>query len=792
MLRNFLKITLRSLLKNKTYVLINIFGMGIALASCVVAYLNYEYASGFDSDQLNVENVYRVNFVRDFQGRVRKHGYTPLPMGPAIKQNVPELEEMVRFHPRGGNIKIGEDVFRSNLTYVDENFFNVFTIPLKLGNNKDISDRSKIYISEEYAIKYFGDEDPIGQQITHVLDSGTREYVVAGVMAKRQSNSSFDWVDAVLHFDNYFATYPDIDENNWGAWSTVYLKLPDNSRVNAITGQLQEYIEPQNKAREDYKITQYYLDPFIGMAVRTEKEDIGSFTRSGMPSAAATAPLIMAVMILLIACFNFTNTSIAISSRRLKEIALRKVMGGVRKQLVFQFLSENILLCLVALIVGLIMAEYLVPAYNQMWNFIDIELVYLDNIAFIAFLIVLIIFTGLIAGSYPAFYISKFEPANILKGTVKFGGAGFFPKLLLGSQYGISLLAIIMGIAFVQNAKYQEELDLGFDKEGVIYTRINDFSEFENYRNALAGNPEIEVIGGSEYQLYDFMRNDPIRYEDVEIETDILHVGDNYLEAMNIKVLEGRSFNLDSETDRNESILVSETFIKELGWADNPIGKRIVWADTVPLFVIGTIKDIYTNALWRPLDPMIIRYVPEEKYNFLTVKSSAINSLQVNKYMKEKWNEVFPNRLYTGRFIDENMREAALVNANIVKMFVFLGIVATILSATGLFTLVSLNIISRMKEIGIRKVLGASIANIAKNLNKQFFIILLVSAVIGAALGSWVGDELMGTIWAYHIGMNIPSVILSVILIFIISGFTVGFKVLAAARANPVDTLRTE
>ena len=169
MLRNFLKITLRSLLKNKTYVLINIFGMGIALASCVVAYLNYEYASGFDSDQLNVENVYRVNFVRDFQGRVRKNGFTPLPMGPAIKQNIPELEEVVRFHSTGGNIRIGEDLFRSDLTYVDGNFFDVFTIPLKLGNKEDINDRSKIYISENYAIKYFGDEDPIGQQITHVL-----------------------------------------------------------------------------------------------------------------------------------------------------------------------------------------------------------------------------------------------------------------------------------------------------------------------------------------------------------------------------------------------------------------------------------------------------------------------------------------------------------------------------------------------------------------------------------------------------------------------------------------------
>jgi ABC-type antimicrobial peptide transport system permease subunit len=792
MLKNYIKITVRSLMKSKIFVFINIIGMGLALACCVVAYLNYKYAYGFDSDQLNRKEIYRIDFTRVFEGRSRDWGITPLPLGTAIKENIPELEEVVRYHPTGGNIRIEEDLFNTNITYVDEKFFEVFSFPLKYGNSNELSDPSKIFISENLAAKYFGNEDPVGRQITQVLDSGKREYVVAGVIARMQSNSSFTFVESITNWANYKGTYPNLDENNWGAWSTVFLKISDPSRIKAIEGQLQQYVEPQNLAREDFKVTSYYIEPFDGMAERTREKEMDSYTREGLPTPAAIVPAIMAVLILLIACFNFTNTSIAISGRRLKEIGLRKVMGGRRKQLVIQFLAENIALCLIAMIAGLLMAEYLVPKYSQMWEFLDIELSYVNNVGFFGFLFVLLLFAGLVAGSYPAFYISRFDPTRILKGTAKFGGAGAIPKLLLGLQYVISMLAIIMGIAFVQNARYQEELDLGFDKAGVIYTYVNNFNEFEIYRNALAENPDIEVIAGSEYQLYSSGRNDPVRYEDKQIETDILHVGDDYLKAMSIDIIEGRSFAEDSETDRLESILVSPSFISQIGWTDNPIGKRIVWADTISLYVIGVVKDIYTNGLWDELDPMIIRYVPEKDYRFLTVKTSAMKILEVNEFMKDKWNEIFPTRLYSGRSLDEVLRESAEVNENIIKMFLFLGIIATILSATGLFTLVSLTIIRRMKEIGVRKVLGASVVNIAKNLNRQFFIILVIAAILGSVLGSYMGSMLMDSIWKYYVAMNIPSAIISVLLMLLISLITVGFKVYNAAMLNPVNTLRSE
>ena len=779
-------------MKSKIFVFINIIGLGVSLACCIVAYLNYKYAYSFDSGQKNLNSIYRIDFERVFDGNSRKFGFSPLPLGYAVQDNIPELEEVVRYHPDGGNIRVKEDLFSANFRYVDENFFDVFTFPLLMGRKEDLADRSKVFLSFDMAKKLFGNENPIGRQITRVLDSTYREYTVAGVVDEMQYNSSFYGFEIITHWDNFKSTYPNFNENNWAFFSTVFLKIADPSRIPAIENQLKEYVEPQNLAREDFKVTRYFLEPLEGMALREESEDIDTFLQGGMPTPAITVPGIMAILILLIACFNFTNTSIAISNRRLKEIGLRKVMGGMRKQLIIQFLVENIALCLIGLAVGLLMAEYLVPKYSDMWPFLQIELHYFDNLGFFGFLILLLLFTGLAAGAYPAFYISKFEPTSILKGTAKFGGAGAFPKVLLGLQYFISLLAVIMGIAFVQNANYQEKLDVGFNKEGVIYARVNSFNEYEVYRNSLSGNPDIKAIGGSEYQLLENWRNDPIRYEDKQIETDILNIGDGYMEALGIEVTGGRTFTENSESDKRESILVSESFIKALGWTDDPIGKRIVWADTVSLYVIGTIKDIYLRGFWDPIDPLIFRYVPQENYRYVTVKSEPGKSLQVDEFMKKTWGEIFTDRLYNGEFIDEEIKESSTVNKNIITMFLFLGIIATILSATGLFTLVSLNIIKRMKEIGVRKVLGASIMNIATNLNRQFFIILTIAAVLGAALGSYLGDKLMGQVWAYHVPMNIPSGIMAVVLMLIFSLITVGYKVYSAATVNPVNTLRSE
>jgi len=790
MLRNYFKISFRSLLKSKVFVLINVMGMASALACCIVAYLNHKYAFGFDSDQENIDSIYRVDSERVYQGDSTKFGYVPLPLGNIIRENIPEAV-VIRFHTTGGTIRIKEDLFNTNFRYVDSNFFDVFTFPLLLGRKEELSDRSKVFISYNMARRIFGTDNPIGKQITQVLDSSYREYVIAGVIDQMQDNSSFDGYQIITHWDNYKGTYPWVDENYWGDVSTVFLKLDDKRKIPGIERQLQHYVEPQNRAREDFKIARYFIEPFKGMAYRARAENVRSFLRRGIPIPATTIPSIMAILILLIACFNFTNTSIAISNRRLKEIGLRKVMGGVQRQLVIQFLLENIGLCLLALIIALPFADYLAQLYSQLFPFVELQLDYSNNLGFFAFLSLLLIVAGIAAGAYPAFYISGFEPTSILRGTTKFKGAGVLPRILLGLQYFISIMAIVMGLAFVQNSKYQDELDLGITKRGIIYTRLNNFNEFEVYKNSLEGNPDIEIIGGSEYQFFNGMRNDPVRSGDLEIESNIMGAGDGYLEAMGIKLTSGRPFITHSETDRRESILVSETFARSMGWKE-PVGQRVVWGDTTSLYVIGTVKDVLMAGFGSPPNPLMIRYVPENDYRYLTVKTSPEKSAVVNEFLKKKWNEIFTNKLYNGEFLSDNLEGNIEVNDNATKVFFFLGLIATILSSTGLFTLVSLNIIKRMKEIGVRKVLGASILNIASTLNKNFIIILAISMIAGAFLGSVFCDKLLSQVWTYHIPMNFFSPTLGVILMLSISLVTVGYKVYSAATLNPVKTLRSE
>jgi putative ABC transport system permease protein len=790
MIKNYLKITFRSLWKKKTFVTINVLGLAIAIACCIVGYLNFDYNQRFDIKHKNADNIYRINSERIFQDRTRKLGLVPRPMGRLVEDNIEEVKTLTNYLSNNGNIKIDDDMFSTRISYVDPAFFKMFTIEM-LSGTVDLTKNANIYISDELATKYFGEEEPLGKVIVQALDSGVRDYVVAGVFKKQPSNSSFMFVEAITNYENYFLTYHKEKRDDWKVWNTAFIEVLDKSRLAAIEGQLKAYIKPQNVAKEDFQITSYYLDPFVGMAIRDEKLQVGSSTREGLPSAAVVAPLIMSVLILLLACFNFTNTSIAISGTRLKEIGLRKVMGGVRSQLIRQFLTESIILCVIAMFFGLLIAEFLVPAYSQMWDFLDISLSYSDNIDLIVFLFVLLIFTGIIAGSYPAFYISKFEPVSILKGTQKFGGTSPFTKSLLTLQLTISLLTIIASIAFIKNAQFQKDFDLGYEGDGIIHVAFNSGNEYDIYKNSVINDPRILSYSGSEYQLMESYRNDPVKHEEQVEEVDILNVDDNYIKTMNFRLLEGRNFNKDSETDIKESVIITKKFAELFKW-NNPIGKRIIWADTAQLFVIGIVDDIYTNALWQPLEPLMLRLSKKEDYRFLSVNTKPSEAVVVNEYLEAKWNEIFPNKLYTGEFLNVDINEAVLVNSNILKMFTFLGVVALILSISGLFTLVSLNIAKRLKEVAVRKVLGASIGSIAVKLNMQFIIIILIAIVFSSALSYYMIGGLMGSIWAYHIDISAFIFIASGVVFLVISVLTVGTKVYGAAAANPVDSLRNE
>lgn len=794
MIKNYLLVTIRNLLKNKLYIFINVFGMAIAIGCCIIGYFNYDFNVSFDQNHKNAASLYRIGSVREFQHELTEFGHVPMALGNAIRQNISDIDQVVRYTPGSASFRIGTELFGDDLTYVDPPFFTLFTYEFIEGSG-DIKDKSHIVISDELATKYFGNQKALGKPITQMLDSGkTKEYTVAGVFKKQPANSSF-FTQAFTNYDNTFAISddPEYTENSWRFRNTLFVQIKDPTRVASVQEQLKAYVGNNNKIREDFIIRNYVVEPFEGMAVRDSYSDkAGTWTRDGSPLAAVVGIGLMGIFILLIACFNLTNTAVAISSRRLKEIGIRKVMGSARKHLILQFIGETTLICFIALLLGIILAEtLLLPGFNKLWPDFDLVTNYFGKPDFLIFMIITLLFTSLLAGSYPAFYISKFQPTSILKGTLKFGGTNYFTRTLLCLQFAISLAGIICSFAFVDNARYQQDFDMGFDQDGLIFTNVNGRSEYEMYRNALAGNTDITSIASSQGHLYESWINDPVKCEGKEIEADILDVSADYLQTVGISLLEGRDFEPESETDRKESVIITEGLARKFGLA-KAIGKEITWMDTAKYYVIGVANEIYTNGLWEKTDPVMFRYAPKDKVSYLLAKAPANRLVAVNKFMESKWKELFPNKMYNGKYMNEEMVEANTVNNNLVIMFVFLGIVALLLSATGLFTLVSLNIIKKMKEIGVRKVLGASTGNITRVINTEFVIILLFACLLGGPLGWFMSAALMDSIWDYYQEVTITSILISSVILFIASAISIGYKVFNTTKLNPTNVLRME
>lgn len=783
------------MMKNKVFVIINVSGMGVAIACCIVVYLAYQYDETFDAIHENKEQIYRVSAVREFGNNMARYGYASLPLGEVVDKTFSDVDRSARYLHSQSNFKIENDLFTANLTYVDLEFFNMFSFDFKSGNVDNLNDKTSLLISEEMAIRLFGSvAEALGKTITQVYGDELKELKVAAIFAEPPMNSSFFKKEgsAYINFENYKDEFSQVRSDDWRKECTLFVQIKDLSRVSAVYQQLQGYIENNNKVRKDFQIAEFVLDPFSSMAADDREDAVQASTWAAPPLSAIVGAMVMGTLILLIACFNLTNTAIATSSKRLKEIGIRKVMGSKRTQLILQFISETTAICFFALLLGIGLADLLIEGWNVMtMEMLHLSHNYLDNPIFLLFLISLLIFTGIVAGSYPAFYISKFKPVTILKGKIKFGGTNYFTRILLGLQFTICIIAIVSAIGFFQNAMYQREYDLGFDIRGSVIAWVNNENEFETYRNALASNPEIISMAGANSSIFTNRQHEGVKHESHEVEVDIISVGENYLQTMDLKLLKGRDFIKDSKTDQQESIIITQKMADLFGWS-NPIGKEVTWRDSTKLFVIGVVKDVYTMGLWREMEPMMIRYIPPTEYSQIVVSTKAEDVSSVNMFMHEQWKKAFPNRLYNGRMLVSDLHEVLDLNMNITYMYGFLGLIALVLSATGLFTLVSLNIIKRMKEIGVRKVLGASMVNITRILNTEFFIILSLACLLGSiASFNWC-NIIMATIWKYYQGVNILTFTMATTLLFVVSFLVIGYNVLTVATMNPVKTLRDE
>ncbi len=571
MFKNYLLVTFRNLQKHRVFTLINILGLGIALSVCIVAFFNHMFNYEFDRTHVNFDKIYRVNAFRDMDGREQEFGVVPATLGLEVKKDIPGIEKSARLFRTGSPVKEGLDIFPTQVSYVDPEFLDIFTFPIILGDKKSIENQANVIVSQTMAEKLFGKEYPIGKSLIIVNDKNKEfTYTVGGVFEDLPQNSSFR-IDILSHYDNFKLMWEWSDADWKNMTTALFLEIPDKSLLNSITQSLKDYVPVQNKAREDFRVNRFKLVPLkeVGANSRTTWSS-GLFP--SLHPAALVAPPIMALFILLIACFNFANTSIATFSKRLKEIGLRKTFGGKRGQLVTQFMIETIIICFLALIAGIILAEFLVPAYSSLWDYMKIELTFTKYFFFWIFLILLLLLTGFLAGVYPALYVSSFSPVNVMKGASPLKGSGKLSSVLLALQFSISVMALVLGLVFSKNAVYQKTLDLGYDRDKLIVMPVPP-ELYTSFRNEVLANPKVISAEGTNNHIGYGPYRRPVKYQQTRMEVDVLDIGPEYASVMGLRLTDGRLFDKSraSADLANNSIIVNQKMVSDFGWKD-PIG----------------------------------------------------------------------------------------------------------------------------------------------------------------------------------------------------------------------------
>lgn len=793
MFKNFLKVTLRSLMKSKVFVIINIIGLGLALACCIVAFLNYEFAMGFDKQHEHYEELYQVSSYRDQNGANVPFGFAPMVLGDVIQEEIPTIEKVSKFERSGVTIKRENNVFNRTMAFVDKDFMDMFTFTMLHGNAGSYEELSTVLISDRVAIALFGRVNAVGETIELVRNSEANVLMTVGGIFEQPGLQSTMQFQLLSNFENFYRLY-DVDKTDWGRFiDGLFIQSADPDIQQKVPQALAKYAAIQSETREDFQVNAFWLQTMAEVPFNSRDINGSNLGNETLHPQHITVPNIMALLILLLACFNFTNTAIAMSNKRLKEIGIRKTVGGSRQQLVIQFLGENLFLCFLALILGLLFSIWLVPKYNSMWPNVDVVVTLLDNPKLVLFLLSILIGTGLLAGGYPAFFVSRYKPVEILRGSLKVGSSSMLSRVLLGLQMFISVLALVFGFTFYQNSIYQEELDLGYERDGVLMVPLNDSNEAQRFKAAVETNPEVEYTALTNNHVGWGSYGRAVRSGELTYEVSVFDVGINYVEVLGFRVRQGRSFDeANRQNDKVNGILINERFASQFGWTD-PIGERVTIQDTLNLTVVGLLDDFYTWGFWGSIDPVMFRLKDDQDLSMLIVKVPKEVLGGTIDYLEQTWTELIKNRPSNVLTHEtEVLGEAKDVNVNILQMFLFLAVIAVVLSAIGLFTLVSINIQSRIKEIGIRKVLGASILRIATLINRPFLIIVGLASVVGAGLGTYLVSGLMGTIFTYHVTPNVISGLIPVFLILLVALLSISGKVVKAAKRNPVDSLRYE
>lgn len=787
MIRSYLLTGFRNMIRNVMTSSVNVIGLAVALGCAVTIYILLDSYYNLDAMHEKGDRIYLVaNHVKNGDNTLIWANSSRLAAG-VLKENS-AVEQTVRVERSRGAVRVGDRVFQEGLWFVDPSFNDVFSFKITQGNRNALNDPNGAIITEEMAIKYFGDIDPIGKTISIKFTEAIKhEFVIGAVVEDIPANSSM-YFNFLLPMAMRESVLED-GEMNWSTFANVtFILKKESASLDQLIPSLASMKETQNASKGNFLIQRVELIPLTDVPQRAQ-EMSGSLSW-GNAAAAMIGFGVLAVFLVLLACFNYMNVAVASVSTRLKEIGIRKVIGGGKKELITQFLIENIMVCAVAMLAGTALAYFfLVPGFDSLYPVkIEFEISSFGN--GLLFFGTLLLFVALVSGCYPAIYVASFNPVSILKGKEKFGNKSLLSKILLGSQFTLSVTTIICCLVFVWAGYYFETIDWGYNHEQNIAVPLVSRQQFEELRNTVSQQKDIVAVAGTVNQIGKDNAIASVRVGAQDHNVTQFSVGYNYLETSNVRLTEGRTFDEKISSDSTEAIVINQAFAKQMGW-EKPIGQYVIH-NQKRAYVIGVVENFHYNDFFQNVDPVMFSIAAADDFKYLVVKTAPGRTNVVFDFLQTEWKRVAPDDPWRGFLQDDVFKGFFDSNhANNIVGYVISGI-TLLLACMGLYGLVSYNLTRRLKEFSVRKVFGANLAQIFRLMNGDYIWIVMVALVIGIPLGSYLINMLITAAYPDPIPLDLTPYLITGALMVITVAATISTQLRRLSKESPTITLRSE
>lgn len=799
MIGHYVKVATRNMWKQKLYAFINVFGLAVGLAVCILLFLYVRHEWSYDRFHEKQEQIYRVTRNTETPKEVRRTAVVSAPLATTLKEEIPEIEKAVRLTYEGVVVNRGTQTFSQNALFADSSFLTVFTFPLVQGHPAQaLHNLNGVVLTEALAEKYFGDQPALGEHLSIKLAGVFHDFEVTGVVGEMPGPSSiqfnlvlpYEWV-GVLNGREVFTDWRH-------TFTSTFVQLPAGVQPEQLAASLHAFAQVKYKELEEGLRARGILDDrpdpiTLGLqplaAVHTDTAIEGTLEVTGVPLFTQLLAG-MALFILLIACLNFVNLAIARASTRIREIGVRKVVGAVRGQLMRQFWGEAVLLSGGALLIALLLVVLCLPVFSTLAGqplALDLHSNWVTAVALVG----VSLLVGLIAGCYPAAYLSHFRPVEVLKGTMQKRGKRRLSKALVVFQFTLSVILIVGTLLLSKQVDYLRGKDLGFDAEHVV--AIPTQSEegqtvLDKYREALSAHPEVMQVTGGSTPMSDWWSRMNVEIGDEQFQT--FHIRGDYafLETFDIELAAGRDFSPDLVTDEVSAVLINESFARRVGW-EEPLNKTFTFMGT-SVTVVGVVKDFHFISLHYPVGPLILHLQPRNlRYIFARIQGPDVASTLA--LLESTWRTLTPELPFTYRFLDERIAQQYETEERITTMVRYAAFLAILIACLGLFGLSALMAAQRTKEIGIRKVLGASVPGLVQSLTKEFVVLVVVANVIAWPIAYLSVDQLF-QFHAYRTPIGVEYFLLTGIVSVTIALLSVSYQSIKTALTNPTQTLRYE